>query len=64
MNILPNGQINHELTLVDILLGKRTNNIPDRNKTINGKRDTVVISDEARKMTVPKTSGGRALIQG
>lgn len=60
MNILPNGQINHELTLVDILLGKRTNNIPDRNKTHNGKRDTIVISDEARKMTVPKTSGGRA----
>ena len=60
MNILPNGQINHELTLVDILFGKRANNVPDSNKTLNSRRDTVVISDEARDMAVPKTSGGRA----
>ena len=48
MNILPNGQINHELTLVDILLGKRKNNVPDSNKIFNCEKDTVVISNEAR----------------
>ena len=59
MNISYNDHINRDLTLVDILLGRRIKNMPVSRKINYSKKDTVVISNEAREMSVLKASGGR-----
>lgn len=59
MNIFLNNQIQRNRTLLDIMLGRKTQNTKTNKNVLSGRRDTVTISSEAQELSMKKSISGR-----
>ena len=59
MNIFLNNQIRRNLTLLDIMFGRKVQNTKTNKNMQSGRRDTVTISSEAQELSMKKSISGR-----